>query len=100
MKKLGLVVLVLAFLVTGNRASNTSVVGPKQSAATAATQQLVAQSHPPVLQVPAQPASPPISAASAVLDPAIPLPEPAWLMLMGSSLITAGVVARRRLRRF
>ncbi len=98
MKKLGLIVVIVAFVAMGRLSSDTSQVSAKDAAATTATVE-IAQANPAPLSTP-QPgraARAPLGSVS-VVYPAVPIPEPALLLLLGSGLISAGVLVRRRIR--
>jgi len=96
MKKLGIIIVIVAFVAIGTLPSVLAPASAKDAAPTTPVVQ-IAQTNP----APLRPASlSPVTRAPmgsvATVAPAVP--EPAWLFLLGGGLISAGVLFRRRLR--
>lgn len=96
MRKLGIIVVIVAFVAIGTLSSVLSPVSAKDAGSTT-----------PVVHI-AQPNSAPLTHSSLSRAARAPLgsvatiaptvPEPALLFLLGSGLISAGVLFRRRIR--
>ena len=88
MRKLGLVVVILAFIFMSNLSSDTSVVGARQTSGTIS------------VSVPLRSAGGPRAplAIVSLLNGMVPVHEPTSLFLLGGGLISAGLFFRRRLR--
>jgi hypothetical protein len=100
MKKLGLIIVIVAVIAMGRLSSDTSRVSAKDSASTTPVVQ-IAKARPaptPMMQSgPGRATHAPLGGVS-VVDPVIPFSESASLLLLGSGLISAGVLVRRRIR--
>lgn len=100
MKRVGLIVVIVAFVAMGRLASDTSRVSANNSHAPTAVVE-VAQASPapsPLMQSgPSQAPEAPLGGVS-VVDPMLPVSESASLLLLGGGLISAGVLVRRRIR--
>jgi len=96
MKRAGLIVVIVAFVALGRLASDTSRVTVHDRPVEVVQ---VAQANPePLMQTSSNRGSQAPLSGVAVVDPMAPLTESASLLLLGSGLISVGVLVRRRIR--
>ncbi len=96
MRKLGIIVVIVAFVAVGSLFSVLAPVSAKDAASTTPVVQ-IAQTNPAPLTHTnlGRVVRAPLGSVAAIA-PAVP--EPALLFLLGSGLISAGVLFRRRMR--
>jgi len=100
MKKLGLIVVIVAVIAIGRLSSDISRVSAKDSVPTSPVVQIADANHAPAPMLHSSPARAPRAPSGVVsmVDPVIPFSESASLLMLGSGLISAGVLVRRRIR--
>jgi len=96
MRKLGIIVVIVAFVAIGTFSSVPSSVSAKNAASTTPPVQIAQTNSAPLMHSSlSRAAQAPLGSVAAV---APTVPEPALLFLLGSGLISAGVLVRRWIR--